>query len=548
MHRHYAFAATSALLILAVVAPPVGPRVTLDLLGRYDSGSGDGGAGNVAYHATSKRMYSLNRVAGTVDVVDMSDPRTPARISSIEVATFGTVATSIAVSHDLVAVTVWADAALTPGRVAFYDTEVADAALTPGDVVFYDTEGGFLGRVETGFTPVMVTFTPDGEKVLVANEGRPDLDGGDPPGSVTLIDVSSGIVGATGICIGFEDFDAGGPRAGEVPAGVRIFGPDATVAQDLEPEYIAVAPDGATAYVSLQDNNALAILDIETGRVRRLVGLGFKDHSLPGNGLDASGRDSGIHIENWPIFGMYQPDGLATFSTASGTYLLSANEGDARDHAYFSEVSRFHGLDLDETAFPGAVELRRDDRLGRLEVTTALGDADGDGDFDAAYSYGARSFSIWDGSGSLVYDSGDDFEQILAKQVPRLFNADDGESFDARSEHQGPEPEGIVVGEVGDRSLAFIGLERAGGVMVYDVTDPDAPRFMLYEPSYRGDLSPEGMVFVPAASSPHGQPLLLVAHERSGTVSIYRVGSRREKTRLASTIRGWDPRSDSGAV
>ncbi|MEM7584394.1 MAG: choice-of-anchor I family protein [Acidobacteriota bacterium] len=501
--------AAIALAVLVLSPLAAHAEITLNLLGTYDTGLGEGASEIVTYDPMSQRLFTVNATAATVDIIDISNPMMPSLVSSIDVTGFGAVANSVAVANGVVAVAVEADPAQSPGRVAFYNTN-----------------GALLGDVVVASLPDMVTFTPDGTKLLVANEGEPnDAYTVDPQGIVSIVDVSGGIGSATVTNIGFGAFNVGGPRAAELPADVRIFGPNATVAQDLEPEYIAISPDGSTAYVSLQENNAVAIIDIENARIQAIAALGFKDHSLPGNGLDASNRDDAINIANWPVRGMYQPDAIDAFSVGGTNYVISANEGDARDYDGFSEEERMGDLVLDPTAFPNAADLQQDENLGRLLSTTTLGDTDQDGDYDVLYSYGARSFSIWDGTtGALVYDSGDQFEQITAMQIPEIFNTnDDGESFDARSDDKGPEPEAVVVGQVGDRLLAFIGLERVGGIMVYDITDPTAPQFVVYEPSAPGDLSPEGMDFVPAAQSPTGNPLVVVSNEVSGTVSTYQV-------------------------
>ncbi len=502
---------TSVMILLALLTAPPAARaqVTLDLLSTYDTGLGEGASEIVTFDPDSKRAFTVNATAATVDIIDLSNAVTPSLVGSIDVTDFGAVANSVAVAGGIVAVAVEADVKQNPGKVAFFNAN-----------------GGLLGSVTVGALPDMVAFTPDGMKLLVANEGEPDDDYAvDPEGSVSIIDLSGGVGSATVTTVGFQDFNAGGPRAGELPADVRIFGPNATVAQDLEPEFIAISPDGATAYVALQENNALAIIDVDAGTVTAIAALGFKDHSLPGNGLDASNRDDAINIANWPVLGMYQPDAIATFSVGGMNYVISANEGDARDYDGFSEEERIGDLTLDSTAFPNAAMLQLDENLGRLKTTTTLGDDDGDGDFDTLYSYGARSFSIWNGTdGSLIFDSGDAFEQITAQQIPDIFNTnDDGDSFDSRSDDKGPEPEAVVVGQVGDQLLAFIGLERVGGIMVYDISDPAAPAFVLYQPSAPGDLSPEGMTFVPAASSPNGRALVLVSNEVSGTVNVYQV-------------------------
>ncbi len=376
--------------------------------------------------------------------------------------------------------------------------------------------------------------------MLVANEGEPnDACTVDPEGSVSIIDVSGGVESATVTTAGFSAFNA---RAEALKAaGVRIFGPGATVAQDLEPEYIAVSRDSKKAWVSLQENNAVAVLNIPARRITHVLPLGFKDQGLPGNGLDASNKDDAINISTYAnIFGMYQPDAIAAFEAFGKQYLITANEGDARDYDGFSEEKRVKKLALDPEAFPNAGDLQQDEVLGRLKVTNTLGDTDEDGDFDELYAYGARSFSIFRHTPSglePVYDSGDQFEQITAAVLPEDFNSNNDEngSFDSRSDDKGPEPEGVTTGVIKGHTFAFIGLERIGGVMVYDMTTPAAPKFVQYinsrdfsgDPASgtAGDLGPEGLIFIPETESPSGKPLLVVAYEVSGSTSIYEINA-----------------------
>ena len=498
------------LLLALLVAVPAVAAPSLDLIGRYDSGLGEGATEVAVYDAGSQRLYVVNAVTASFDILDLSDPTDPGLIKQIDVTMWGAEANSVAVHDGLVAVAVEAD-----------DTQA------PGKVVFFDLNGTFVAEATVGALPDMVTFTPGGDYVLVANEGEPNDDYTvDPEGSVSTIDVSD-LAGAGPVVttLGFSDFNAGGTRAAELPSGVRIFGPGASVAQDLEPEYIAVSSDGSTAWVAMQENNALAILDLTTMTVSSIVDLGTKDHSLAGNEFDASNRDDGINIQNWNTHGMYQPDAIAAYTVNGQTFVVSANEGDARDYDGFSEEERVDDLTLDPTTYPDAATLQLDENLGRLKTTNTEGDLDGDGDVDQIYSYGARSFSIWSSSGELVYDSGADFENITAAAVPGIFNSDqsDPDEFDDRSDDKGPEPEGVVVGQVGDRTLAFVGLERVGGIMVYDVTDPIAPEFVLYREPVAGDQAPEGLAFIAAGDNPTRRPLLAVAHEDSGTVSIFQL-------------------------
>ena len=250
--------------------------------------------------------------------------------------------------------------------------------------------------------------------------------------------------------------------------------------------------------------------------------------------LDASDRDNLINIRNWPIFGMYQPDAIASYTANNQTYYITANEGDAREYGNYVEGVRISTLTLDPVAFPNAAELKNNANLGRLLVTTEKGDTDGDGDYDQLYTFGGRSFSIWNNQGQLVFDSGDDFERITAEQFPEYFNASNSNNtFDNRSDDKGPEPEGLVTGKINDRIYAFVGLERIGGVMIYDVTNPVSPTFVQYvnnrdftaatNSGAAKDLGPEGLAFISAQDSPNGKPLLVVANEVSGTTTFYEI-------------------------
>ena len=304
---------------------------------------------------------------------------------------------------------------------------------------------------------VMLVPTPPYEICgLTANEGEPDDDYIiDPEGSVSIIKIKKG--GAAKLkqknvkTASFAPFNS--IKDDLVAAGVRIFGPGASVAKDLEPEFLTVDKGSKTAWVTLQENNAIAEIDIKKAKVKKIFALGTKDHSVVGNGLDASNKDDEINIAPWPVHGLYQPDSIASYQVKGVTYLVTANEGDARDYDGFSEEARVKDLVLDPTAFPDAATLQLEENLGRLKTTTADGDTDGDGDFDELFSYGARSFSIWTTDGDLVFDSGDEFEATTAFKFPFDFNStnDENDSFDNRSDDKGPEPEGVVLGEIGKK-------------------------------------------------------------------------------------------------
>lgn len=512
---------------------PAGPsgrsEVILDLsvLGTYEANAFNAGAAEiVAYDAPRQRLFVVNSSAVTVDVLNIANPAMPVLVGTIDASTEGASANSVAVSNGIVAVAIEASPKTDPGSVVFYNA----ATLAK------------LGEVAVGALPDMLTFTPNGLRVLVANEGEPNANYSiDPEGSISIVTVNGGTA-PTAVTAGFTAFNA---QAAALRArGVRIYGPNASVAQDFEPEYIAVSPDGLTAFATLQENNAFARIDLVSNTVTEILPLGYKDHRILGNELDPSDRDGGPKIANWPVFGMYQPDTIASYLFNGRSYYVTANEGDARSYTGFTEEARIGsgGYVLDPTAFPNAAALKANDALGRLNATNRLGDTDGDNDFDQIYVLGGRSFSIWADDGTQVFDSGSDFERITALRYGANFNNDNAESVgDSRSDNKGPEPEALAVAQIAGRTFAFIGLERMGGVMVYDISNPHAARFVQYvnrremsvsvpsqtvnDAGAAGDLGPESIVVIPAAQSPiPGVPLLAVGNEISGTTTLYRIG------------------------
>lgn len=564
---------------------------SVDFLGRYETGSYGVSAAEIpAYDPASKHVFVVNALSGKIDILNLQIPATPTHLGALdaEAVLAGAEINSVAVNNGMVAVAIQAPVKTDPGYLALYDA--ASLAL--------------LGSVQVGSLPDMVTFTPDGKTVLVANEGEPSDDYAiDPEGSISVIDVSTPSA-PTARVAGFTTWN--GKEAELRTQGVRLVGPRATAAQDIEPEYITVSADGKTAWVALQENNALAKLDVARARVTDILPLGAKDHGVEGNGLDASDADGAINIRTWAgVKGLYMPDGIASYTVGDATYVVTANEGDGRpwgedNDAYWNWgrdadgnwlslttqdapgfVDEFrvkhlvHQKGFDRRAgddlppqlrqlAPGALldpavfaycgasetdpgDCREDENLGRLTVTWTMGykqnadgtpqlSADGRLVYDTLYTYGARSFSIRDADGNLVWDSGDQFEKITAEQYPDWFNSGHDETiFDDRSDNKGPEPEGVTLGKIGDKTYAFVGLERMGGIMVYNISDPANPVFTTYvnsrnfgvdsaeNPAGAGDLGPEGLAFVSATDSPDGQPLLIVGNEVSGTTSIYRI-------------------------
>ena len=532
-------------------------RLSMTLIGRHTTGIYDNSAAEiVSYHAPSQRAFVVNAQDRSIDVIDLSkldgkalanplsDSNLP-KVASLKLADdlkdgrFGD-ANSVAVGGDLVAVAV----------------EAKDAAGNKkqgrGVVAFYDAHSlKFIKAVQAGALPDMVTFTPDNKRVLVANEGEPSKDYRvDPVGSLSVIEIRNGKPADVATELSFDGLAQQGKAE-----GIRTFGPNASFAQDLEPEYIAVSDDSATAWVSLQENNALAVVDLKAMKVTAVVDLGLKDYGRAGNELDVSDKDGKIDIRSRKgVVGMYQPDTIAAYSAKGNSYVVTANEGDARDYWFdandeadclanggqtfdtedgclaFSEETRIAKLNV-AASHPSAKEASDKRSLGRMKTTRH-----GYGDDSLIYTFGARSFSIWDENGQLVFDSAADIEKITAARLGRNFNNTDNKNKgDNRSDDKGAEPEALAVGEVNGRTYAFVGLERTGGIMIYDITDPHGVVCHDYvinrnfdaNPSKdlhnAGDLAPEGMTFVAANRSPTGKALLIVGHEVSGSTAVYQL-------------------------
>jgi len=516
--------------------------VRVNRIGRYATGEALGGAEIVAFHAPENRLFVVNSGAGQVEVLDLSEPSNPVQDAVLEASDVvarqnvaiqsvgGT--NSVDVHGNLVAAAIEAEPATADGAIAFYDASSLE----------------FVDAVPVGPLPDKVTFSPDGNYVVVANEGEPG-ESTDPAGSVSVVDVANGVGNAVVRTATFDAFDGQEDRLRE--EGVHLVSPgdgEAVASEVIEPEFATITPDSETAFVSLQENNAIATVDLAEGTVTSIDGLGFKDFSLPGNELDTSDADSSS-LQNWPIKGMYQPDAIDAYEVAGETFVVTANEGDAKDF----EVGVLKNLSLDADAFDlsensyvdGVGELKEPTHLGNMEVNeaamAAFADEDGDGSYSDIYAIGGRSFSIWKRTGSgleRVFDSGRTFEEVFAEQHPA------GHTNVVES---GPETESVELGGVGDRTFAFVGQEVGSGIAAYDVTAPANAEYVQMTvdrdysvseddleaaadenpdgdtPARAGDFAPEGVHFVSATESPVRNPLLCVGYELSGTVGVFEV-------------------------
>ena len=468
-------------------------------IGQIDIGE-TGAAEISAYDSLTQKLFVVNNAVSNdgdinkIDVIDLKNPANPVYVTSISMAPYGGAVNSVSVHNGKLAAAIQSLTKTNDGKVAVLKT----------------TDHSEIKAVMVGALPDMVTFSPDGKYIMTANEGEPNADYSvDPKGSISIIDVNNNYAVSTL----FFDNHAGQAIALKAK-GFRIFGPTANpdFSSNIEPEYITISSDSKTAWVTLQENNAIAKVNITGKVITDIFPLGFKDYSLAGNEIDPTNDNDEYVAGKWNVKGVYMPDAIAISEHNNIPYLFTANEGDAREYDTYEEAKRAGHADiiLDPTAFPNAADLKKNAALGRLNITTTLGDKDNDGDYDELYSFGARSFSVWNGlNGTQVFDS----KNELDRKVNEADAYDDG-----RSDDKSIEPEGIAVGKVGNTNVAFVGMERVDAVAMYDINDPQKPKFLQIVKT--GD-APEGVLFIAAKSSPTKKSLLIVSSEADGVVKIY---------------------------
>lgn len=523
----------------------IAPKATL--VARYAHNVGAGVSEIVAYHAESRSVFitvdntttrsSFQRISlRGLGSTALANPTTTSNLESGAVTsvaahvndsgfTAGGVQT-LAITGNLLAIAVQATPKSANGVVAFYRLDAQGNAT-------------YLKKVTVGSLPDGMAFSPDGTKLVVANEGEIDGDknfvlagdkSNDPLGTISVIAIANGVPADIAQTLDFTAFDDGASRANERPAGVRIGIAGNDFSRDVEPEYVSISPDSTKAHVTLQENNAVAVVDLDSNRIERIIAMGYKDLGLAANALapsDSAATTAPFALKSYAnLFGVYMPDGIASFTANGTTYFITANEGDDRDDFLTSgETARVSSLSLDATAFPNATILKSNTELGRLTVLKTLG-LNGSNQYDKLYALGSRSFSIYNAStGVQVYDSGSELEQRAYSKLPLALLSNG--SVLGRLDNKGPEPESVVVGQVNGKTYAFVALERTSAILMYDLSNPAAPTFVQWLQNTtdmaNGDISPEGLSFVPATHSPIGKALLLAGYEVSGTLAVWEI-------------------------
>lgn len=519
--------------LTSIFASAKGPKKTSDTgfvkyLGSYSTGEHDedgGVAEIVKYNSDNKKMYIVSGKLQAVDIVSFNDIKSGkenkfAKEKRINISDIGK-------NHNIDVGDITSVAVNTKKDLIAICVQASDYRAN-GSIILLDYDGNYIAHTKTGVQPDMITFTEDGEYVLTADEGEPRegyvSPAEDPKGSVTVAKLKNKGFGNTKTIL-FDEFDS---KRAQLIADKVLIKKDSAPSADFEPEYIATSSDSKTAYVSLQEANAIATLDIVNGKWTSIKGLGFKDHSKSENALDLN-KDGKIKIQPENVFGIYLPDGIATINIGKKQYILTANEGDARE--WGKKPNKYTDI--------GSKKINGSNKKVEYKLTSEY-----DGLEDSkTYILGGRSFSILDASTmKQVYDSGKDFETITARVFPKNFNANHKKAdIDGRSNKKGPEPEDVQTLIVDDKIYAVIGLERIGGAMFYDITNPNKPIYKDYinirdfstnELGAGSDLGAEGICTIEASLSPTGKPIILVANEVSGTVTVLEISDYIPKPNL----------------
>ena len=347
--------------------------------GMYFSGRFNQNAAEVsAYDPDTKRLFVVNRGSGKVDILDISDLSRPTKAAEIDLKIYGRSASGVDFHRGILAVSVSGDTPQKNGRICFFSPN-----------------GIFISQAETGPSPGMVRFVPDGDFVLVANQGVPDPEYKvDPEGSITVVDLTCGVEHPITLEAGFKSFDE--RQWDLVLEGVRISHFSAKLSQDMEPEFIAVSSDSLHAYVTCQENNTIAVVDVLRAKVIKLMPLGLKDWGGQRFVLDASDRDRAINLVSWPIYSCYMPSGIALYEHKGATYLVTANQGAERNYPAWQDAVRLGQVPFEQKAVQfNAMAMRNNGALGRLKLVRDLSDLDNDGEMEKVVAFGGRSFSIW---------------------------------------------------------------------------------------------------------------------------------------------------------
>jgi hypothetical protein len=497
--------------------------LSFSLVGSHASGDDfdTSSAEIVSFDKSSDKLYVVNSLSQAIDVLSFDEQGKPITHGKIDLTSAGKnagitlgAANSVVAKNGLVAIAIENNHKQSNGIIALYNS--ADLSL--------------INTYPAGALPDMVTMTEDGLKIIAANEGEPSGDyTNDPEGSVTIIDIAQGTSTEQAVVtqIRFDQFNAGQARHSELN-NVRLPAPKgASVAQDLEPEYIAITKKNK-AVISLQENNAFAVIDLATNTIEKIQGLGVKSWSSISDGgqgyqLDLTNKDGEFTLHSYPqLVGYYMPDSIAAFTIDGKDFIISANEGDGREYIYdatqkncdaashqwdgddyavggddensdeyankvddcisYTDEGRGKDLNVDplhplmDASVYGDKIITNKKALGRIKV---LMDNPNIGASESVPTFGARSFSIWNEQGVQVFDSGSLLSNI-ANDSENFNASNDSQKSDDRSDDKGVEPEAIEVAVINGSTLGFVGLERQGGVAAYDLSNPSAPVFLDY--------------------------------------------------------------------
>lgn len=501
-----------------------------------------------AYDASSERIFVASPGENKLYTFDISNTDKVFQDSTINLNIYQTEVSAIAARQGVVALTF-----------------INNLPQARGKLVLLDTAGQLINQFTVGAYPSFVRFSSDGRYLIVGNEGPPADDYSvDPMGSVSVLQILSAnpsvLTQNDVFTIGFKGLDST-----DYHPLLRIYGNDGQQlpSQDIEPEDIALLPGSTKAVVSLQENNGIALIDFGSFSLDTVHGLGWQSHQDSSDGLDGSAQNQRINIRGYKnLFGLYQPKGLAALQQLGKNYILSANQGAYRAYSGYDETQLVKNTALNPSTIPDRSQYIEDSLIGSLRLTKTMGNARNVFIYDSMFTFGTRSWSVWDDSLNLVWDSGDDLAEWLAQAFPNQFNslANSNQSYKQASPHFGPEAHLVTYGEVDGTPYAFVGLKQMGAVAIYDLSNIQSPQqvSLLLDRDFSlaasdpqsGDQGITDLSFVPANLSPNGLELLIASHGVSGSLSVYELGQGIGQKEWPSNVGNWRvyPNPSSGVL
>ncbi|SES81018.1 esterase-like activity of phytase family protein [Thorsellia anophelis] len=385
-----------SILLGTLTLPAVAAEVTnpFKLVSHYPV---DGVAEIVTATPDGQYLFYTNAAKGTLHLVDVKNPASPISLPTLQLTDSESQKvepTSVAISPD--------------GQYAFVVIRTGDdkAKASNGKLKIFDISDinniKLKDSVVVGSGPDSIDLIGEADtlRAVIAIEDEETDEEGDAtipgvrPGSIDVVYLGGLYSGKALYVETIELVDA-------LKATPQVNYPE-----DPQPEFVSVNHNTAQVAVTLQENNAIALLDLSNPEKATLSKVFSTLTVKRDNNADLK-KDGEIHLKE-SFEGRREADAVTWISD---TIFAIANEGDTKKG--------------DDGIYPGA-----------------------------------RGFTLFDNNGNIIYET---FDKTEANAV--IY----GHYPDSRSAAKGVEIEGILSAEFDGQNYLFVGSERGSFVEVYQV-------------------------------------------------------------------------------